>query len=244
MKNETIRIEDKSEVADFLRSIGTECRFVTVNTETEVGKMPKGKPTGRKIPSPKTGKPINEKTPNPYFGTVKVARRNGFVNANFTKAVEKRYAELTGTPIEDVSYEAGTTWYQHCQTEDGKPLCLCEHQQDPTRQYMQFFPLRNLGETVYIHPTIGKLSAEQIKDMYDNWVSEDQNPEWKPRVIVLDMDSIRKITFRKINLLNETFSRIASTMSKWKRTRVSTRRPPVVRDEAEVEAFHTGGRPE
>jgi len=239
MKNETIKISDKNELADFIKFIGTETRFITVNTETEID-MPKSKNTGRKILSPKTGKPINEKQANPYAGTIKIAKRNGFVNANFVTAVEKRFAELNGIPVKDFTYTPGKTWYQHCQTEDGKPLCLCEHQQDPSRKYLQIFPLRNLGETIYIHPTLGKLTANQIKDIYDNWVSEDENPEWKPRVIVLSFDSIRMITFRKINLLNETFSRIASTMTKWKKTRVSTRPAPTV--EVEAEAFHTEGR--
>lgn len=241
-ENKTIRIDNKAELIGFIRSIGNECRFVTVNTETEVS-MPKGKPTGRKVPSPKTGKPINEKTPNPYHGTIKVARRNGFVNANFVTAVEKRFAELSGIPQSDVTYTPGETWYIHCHAEDGSPLCLCEHKTEPERKYMQFFPLRNLGETTYIHPTLGKLTEAQVKDMYANWVPEDENPEWKPRVIVLDMDSIRMITFRKVNMLNDTFSRIAETMSKWKQTKVSTRPPRAVRTEAEIEAFHTGGRP-
>ncbi len=232
MKNETIRIEDRAELVGFLRTIGTECRFVTVITETEVI-MNKFKLTGRKVISPRSGKPINEKILNPYSGTIKVARRNGFVNANFVTAVEKRYAALNNLPVDEVTYTPGHTWYQHCHTEDGKPLCLCEHQEDTSRKYMQIFPLRNLGETEYIHPELGKLNKTQIRDMYNNWVTEDENPEWKPRCIVLAIDSIRMVTFRKVNLLNETFSRIADTMARWKKTRVSTRAPRVV--EAEVD---------
>lgn len=229
MKNQTVVIENKQELVGFLRTIGTECRFVTVDTETVVD-MPKGRNTGRKIPSPKTGKPINEKEPNPYHGTVKLARRNGFVNADFATAVEKRYAELHGLKPSDVDYTPGTTWYQHCQTADGKPLCLCEHQQDPNRKYMQFFPLRNLGETVYVHPELGKLNAEQIKDMYRNWVPVDTKAEFKPRVITLDMDSIRTVTFRKIRLCNDLATRLAGNLSQWKKTYVSTQ-PPVVEAE-------------
>ena len=229
MKNQTIKIEDKQELVGFLRAIGCECRFVTVDTETVVD-MPQGRKTGRKIPSSKTGKPIDEKTPNPYFGTVKIAKRNGFVNADFTTAVEKRYAEMHGLKPSDVDYTPGTTWYQHCQTEDGKPLCLCEHQKDPARKYMQFFPLRNLGETVYVHPTLGKLNAGQIEDMYQNWVPEDTKAEFKPRVITLDMDSIRTCTFRQIRILNDTATRLAGRLAQWKKTYVSTQ-PPVVEAE-------------
>jgi len=232
MKNITVKIEDKAELVGFLRTIGTACRFITVNTET-VLVQPQGKPTGRKIPSPKTGNPINEKVANPYFGTVKIARRNGFVNADFVTAVEKRYAELNEIPVEDVTYTPGKTWYQHCHDENEKPLCLCEHQKDPSRKYLQMFPLRNLGETTY-WLNGEQLTKDQVNDMYDNWVTEDENPEWKPRCIVLAIDSIRAITFRKVNLLNDTFSRIASTMAKYKQTRVSTR-PRMVAAEAAME---------
>jgi hypothetical protein len=233
MRNTTIKIEDKAELIGFLRSIGTECRFITVSTET-VMDMNMARNTGKKVKSPKTGKLINEKEPNPYYGTVKVARRNGFVNAEWVKMVEKRYAEATGIPVDEVTYTAGSTWYQHCQTEDDKPLCLCEHQKDASRKYLQMFPLRNLGETTYILNG-NQLTKEQVSDMYENWVPEDENPEWKPRCIVLAIDSIRMITFRKVNLLNETFSRIATTMAKYKQTRVSTRPAPMVVQEAAME---------
>lgn len=222
MKNTTIKIEDKAELIGFLRSIGTECRFICVTTETEV-KMNMARNTGRKVKSPKTGKLINEKEPNPYYGAIKVARRNGFVNADFVKMVEKRYAAVMGIPVDDVTYTPGGTWYQHCQDENNRPLCLCEHQEDTTRKYLQMFPLRNLGETTY-WLNGRQMTEDKIAKMYRFWITEDENPEWKPRCIVLAIDSIRSITFRKVHLLNETFSRIASTMAHWKATRVSTRR--------------------
>lgn len=222
MKNETIKIEDKAELVGFIRSIGTECRFTTVKTETAVD-MNKFRNTGRKVVSPKSGNLINEKEANPYFGTIKVATRNGFVNANFVKAVEKRYAEIMGVPVVEVEYTPGETHYIHCSTEDGKPLALCENKKDASRKYLQFFPLRNLGETTY-WLNGNRLTNDQVKDMYQNWVAEDENPEWKPRVIILLMDSIRWITFRRVRLLNDTFSRIANTMAKYKQTRISTRR--------------------
>ena len=213
----TVKIKNKNELIEFLKTIGTETRFITADTETVV-EMNKGRLTGRKVKSPKTGKDINEKEPNPYYGTVKVARRNGFVNANFVKAVEKRYAEMFGLDVKDVEYTPGETHYIHCSTDDGKPLCLCENKKDPNRKYMQFFPLRNLGETVYIHPTLGRLDKNQISDMYKNWVIEKEQEEWKPRVIVLAIDSIRSITFRQVKMLNDTASRIAGRLSKWKKT--------------------------
>jgi hypothetical protein len=232
MKNETIRITDKSQLADAIIAAGVECLFGVADTETPV-KMPESKPTGRKVASAKTGKPIREMAPNPYLGTMKIARRNFFINANFAKACEKRYAELNGLPKESVEYTPGETHYIHCQTTDGKPLALCHLKTDPTRQYLQVFPLRNLGETVYVSPSLGRLTKEQIKDMYKNWVTEQEQEEWKPRVIILKMDSIRTLSLRRVKILNDTVSRLAGRLARFKGLRVSTAEPlPVVAIEA------------
>lgn len=228
MKNETIRITDKSQLADAIIAAGVECMFGVADTETPV-EMRKFNLTGRKIISPVSGKPINEKVLNPYLGTMKIARRNFFVNANFVTACEKRYAELNGLDKKDVEYTPGTTHYIHVQTADGKSLALCHHKDDPQRQYLQVFPLRNLGETIYVHPTMGRLSKEQVEDIYDNWVTEQEREEWKPRVIILKMDSIRSLSLRRVKILNDTVSRLTGRLSKWKGTRVSTAAPlPVV----------------
>lgn len=207
-----VKIEDRAELIGFLRGIGTECRFVTLDTETVVRQR---------------------KTGNPYYGTVKIAKRNGLVGVDFVSACEKRYAELNGLDRKDVEYEPGKVWYIHCQTEDGKPLALCESKK-PTKKtgkiekYLQYFPLRNLGKTIYVHPTLGQLNQEQINDMYARFVYQDDREEWKPEVITLAIDSIRSITFRKIKMLNETASRLMGRLAAWKNVRVETRPAPVV----------------
>lgn len=228
MKNETIRITDVSQLADAIIAAGVECMFGVADTETPV-EMRKFNLTGRKIVSPKTGKPINEKVLNPYLGTMKIARRNFFVNANFVTACEKRYAELNGLDKNDVEYTPGNTHYVHAQTADGKPLALCYHKEDPRRQYLQVFPLRNLGETIYVHPTMGRLAAEQVNDIYNNWVAPEEREEWKPRVIILKMDSIRSLSLRRVKILNNTVSRLTGRLARFKGLRVSTTAPlPVV----------------
>lgn len=202
---ETIKIEDRAELIGFLRGIGTEARFITLDTETPV-KM--------------------RKTGNPYVGTMKIARRNGLVGIDFVKACERRYAKLHDLNAKDVQYEPGKVWYAHCMTEDNKPLALCQNKKDPTKKYLQYFPLRNLGTTIYVHPTLGQLSKEQVDDMYARFVPADDREEWKPVVITLGIDSIRSVTFRKIKLVNETASRLMGRLAAWKNTRVSTGKIP------------------
>jgi hypothetical protein len=207
MKNITVKIEDKAELIGFLKTIGTECRFITMDTETMVENMPK--------------------TNNPYWGTIKLCKRNGFVNADFVTAVEKRYAEMNGLSPADVTYTPGKVWYHHVMTDDNKPLCLCESN-NPNKKtgvvgkYLQFFPLRNLGETTYIHPTLGKLSTKQIKEMEDRFYANN-SPAWKPRVITLSIDSIRSISFRRIKMLNDTVSRLTGRLAKWNKVVVDTK---------------------
>lgn len=205
---QTIKIEDRAELVGFLRGIGTEARFITLDTETIV-KM--------------------RKTGNPYLGTVKIAKRNGLVGVDFVRACERRYAKQNNLPAADVEYTPGETWYVHCMTENGKPLPLCQNKKDQTKKYLQFFPLRNIGKTIYVHPTLGRLTDEQVADMYARFVPENEREEWKPVVITLGIDSIRSATFRKIKMLNETTTRLLGRLSRWKGIRVDTARPaPVV----------------
>jgi hypothetical protein len=221
MKNETIRITDKSQLANAIIAAGTECMFGVADTETPV-EMRKFNLTGRKIISPVSGKPINEKVLNPNLGTIKIARRNFFVNADFATACEKRYAEQNGLDKKDVEYTPGTTHYVHAQTTDGRPLALCHLKTDVNRQYLQVFCLPNIGETIYVHPTMGRLTREQVKDIYDNWVTPEEREEWKPRVIILKLDSIRSLTLRRVKILHDTVSRLTGRLNRFKGLRVST----------------------
>lgn len=189
--NTAVEISHKLELVGFLRSIGNECRWISLRTETEVKMVKKHRVTGRL---------------NPYLGTIKVARRNGLVNVNFVRAVE-RNMEKAG--IEGAEYEPGSTWYVHEQTTDGKAIALCVHKKDNRKFYLQYFPIRNLG-TEYVLNGV-TLTPEQVAEMKEYLNATDRD-EFKPCVITLMMDSIRSITFRKVELLNNTFSRLVSQL--------------------------------
>ena len=175
------------EMVGFIRSIGTECRFVSMVTETEV-KM--------------------RKTGNPFVGAVKRSRRNGLVNINFVTAVEKRLKELTGKATE---YVAGSTWYEHTMTEDGRPLPLCVHKKDNRKFYIQYFPHRTLGRNEYF--LNGRRLTETEVSQMKTFITPDNRAEHKPAVITLAMDSIRELRARKVAMLNDTVSKIASHLS-------------------------------
>ena len=89
-------------VVEFLKTNGTQCRFISLVSETK----PKLRPAC------------------PFSGVVKVSRKRGIVNANFNTTVRRRIAQKLGVKLAEVEYENGEVWYRHVTTADGKPLPL------------------------------------------------------------------------------------------------------------------------
>jgi hypothetical protein len=185
MKRTKITITDQAELAGFIRSIGVECRFVTMDTETEV-KMNK------------RGNPFHDEA-NPV---VKRQTRNGLVNVNYVNKVRRNLAELNGTPYSETEYTPGKTWYVHCQTTDGKPLALCEHSKTGEK-YLQYFPMRTLGETTW-HWKGRQLTPAEVKKVYS--FVPDREESFKPRVNVFKMKSIKRLSCRNVDIRHETVS--------------------------------------
>lgn len=178
----TIKISSPLELVGFLRSLGTTSTFISMRTETVVEMR---------------------KTKNPYVGTVKVQKRNGLINVNFVRSVE-RNMEKAG--IENPEYVAGKTWYVHESTEEGKPLPLCIHKKDKNKFYLQYYPHKTIGETTYW--LNGKqLTKEQVSEM-QKFVIEDKKDTFKPIVLTFSIDSIRELKARQITILNHTISRL------------------------------------
>lgn len=199
IKNNTVRVTN-AELAGFIKSIGTECQFISMDTETEV-KM--------------------RKTGNPFLGAVKRSKRNGLVNVNFVASVERKVSELTGVPVKDITYTPGKTHYHHLSTEDGRPLALCESNK-PVKAtgkmelYLQYYPHRNLGTTTYWLKGV-QLSKEQVKQMY-TFVPETDRAEYKPAVLTFKLASIRSLRARRVNLLNATASKIADRLAAFRKS--------------------------
>jgi hypothetical protein len=172
-ENTTFTLTDYNNLPSFLRILGTGCRFVTMETETEV-KM--------------------NKTGNPYLGTVKVCRRNGLVNVNFVDRVIRRMKE---SGIEKPDYVGGKTHYVHENDTTGNPLPLCQSKKDNSVKYLQFYPHRT-WDTRYV--LNGKeLTKDEVTQM-KSFIPEKDWGEYKQPVIVLKMSSIKRISFRKINV--------------------------------------------
>jgi len=165
-----VQITDPAEMAGFIKSNGTQCRFVSIVTDTPVVKIRKG---------------------NPFPGLRKVSRKNGIVNANYCNSVRNRIAEKLGVKLSEVEYEAGEVWYQHLTTADGKPLPLVQHKDESKRQgklYLQYFPHK--AKSVYVAANGDTVADELVKP----WLyKESERPDYKPTVIAVELGNIKEI---------------------------------------------------
>ena len=111
-----------NEIVGFMKQNGTNCRLVSLVTETQ----PKLKPGC------------------PFSGVVKVSRKRGIVNANFNTTVRRRIAKHLGVKLAEVEYTDGEVWYKHLTTAEGQmlPLVVNKKVQSPseaTEHYLQYF---------------------------------------------------------------------------------------------------------
>lgn len=157
------------------RNAGTQCRFVSMVTET----------------------PVKIKKSCPHKNVIKLSKRNGLINANFVKSVERKMAAKLGMKPSDVKYEAGSTWYEHETTSDGKPSCVCQHKKDTNKKYLQYFPHKSLW-TKYVDGNGNEIPFSELKEHF----YAQKKSEFKPLVITLGMDSIRSLRHRKITVSN------------------------------------------
>jgi hypothetical protein len=166
MNKNIVKISHHLEMVGFIKTNGTQCRFVSMVSETE--------------PKLRAG--------CPYKGVVKVSRKNGLINRNYNKAVEKLVAAKLGVSPSDVEYEAGETWYRHEMTSDGKALPLCVHKtKNDGKFYLQYFPMSSKHK--YRLP-YGDIISESV---LEPWFYARKESEFKPVVICVGMENIKEL---------------------------------------------------
>lgn len=158
---------------EYLRTLGTACRFISMETEVEVD---------------------CRKTNNPFVGATKRSRRNGLVNINYLDGIIRRMKEAG---IQEPTYIPGKIWYIHEHDVNGNALALCQSKKDNTKKYLQYFPFRSYNNTYY-HNGI-QLTDKEV-DVLKTFINKPASVKpFKRSVITFSMDSILKITFRNIN---------------------------------------------
>jgi hypothetical protein len=160
-----------NEVVGFLKQNGTNCRYVSLVTETQ----PKMKPGC------------------PFSGVVKVSRKRGIVNLNYNTAVRRRLAKHLGVKLKEVEYTDGEVWYRHLTTADGQmlPLVVNKNVQTPseaTEHYLQFFTSHSKHS--YRLPNGNAVTAEELKPWF---APQAERPHFKPAVISVKVSNIKKM---------------------------------------------------
>ncbi len=170
MSNKTIvKIQSQLEMLGFLKSNGTQCRFVTIVTKTEVK---------------------NIKAGCPYKGVIKTSRKQGMINVNYNSAVRSRIADILDVPKAEVEYTNGKSAYQHLLTVDGKalPVLVKASAPDDGVFYLQYFPTKGKTESVFQMPDGTIIDEEKIKPYY-----YEKTATYKPNVIAPKLSNIHEI---------------------------------------------------
>jgi hypothetical protein len=168
MNKTIVTITDPLEMAGFIKSNGTQCRFVSIVTNTPV---------------------VNLKPNSPFQGVRKVSRKMGIINANYNNSVRTRIAKSLGVKLSaEVKYKNGKVWYQHLKTVDGKSLPLVENKHTKnSKLYLQYFPHK--ATSAYVMPD-GSIVMEQE---LSPWLTETSRSSYKPPVISVELRNIKEI---------------------------------------------------
>lgn len=155
------------EMVGFLKTNGTQCRFVSLVCDTPVTKLRKG---------------------CPFVGVRKVARKMGLINANYNTSVRRRIAEKLGVELSEVEYENGEVWYKHLLASDGKPLPLVVNKTtEDGKHYVQYFPHKSTHK--YVLPNGDEVTEAQLAPYF---YKQSERPDFKPCVISLDLANVRQ----------------------------------------------------
>lgn len=169
MKDKTIvEIQSHLEMVGFIKSNGTECRFVSMVSET--------------VPKLRAG--------CPFKGVKKVSRKNGLINANYNTSVRNRIATQLGVAVKDVEYTNGEVWYQHLQTVDNRalPLVVNKNTPDNGKFYLQYYPRHS--ENVYVMPNGDTVPESQLEPWF---YKRSERDNYKPVVIAIEVSNIKRL---------------------------------------------------
>lgn len=190
----TIKFNSQAEMVGYLKTIGTTAMFISLHSVT-------------KFKLNKFGIVNGVKQKNPYHDKIrKVSKRNGLLNVNYHKSWTKRLAKKTGMTFAEADKEtvAGTTWYTHVFSEEGKALPLCVHKNDNTKFYLQYFPLKS--QSVLVDENDQPIDKSLLKP----YLPAEKEESDKPAVCVFGMDSIKVMKCRKLKVKTETVSDLNS----------------------------------
>ena len=177
-KSNVVKMSDSLEMLGFLKTNGTQCRFVAITTKTPVVKIKVGNPWG-----------ASAKSKN---GLYKCSHKIGVINANYCNSVARRIAAKLGVKENEVEYTPGETWYHHLMTADNKALPVVEHKDETKRgsYYLQYFPQTDKSINTYVNEAGEPVNADEVKP----WLyAESARPDFKPCVIAVNLTNVHRL---------------------------------------------------
>ena len=183
-----VTIQNPAEMAGFIKTNGTACRFVCILTKTPVVDIRAKNPWG-----------AGRKT---RTGLFKVSRKVGIVNVNYVASVARRIAEKLGVAEGTVEYKAGDVWYEHLKTVEGKNLPLVQHK-DPEKRtglYLQYYPHKSSHK--YMTDGGEVVSEETVAP----WLyAKKERPDFKPAVISVALSNVKELRASGVIMQAEEF---------------------------------------
>ena len=157
------------EIVGFVKSNGTQCRFVSILTETKVTNIRKG---------------------CPYDGVLKISKKRGLVNIDYVESVRRKFAASIDEPLKNIEYAAGETWYKHLTTNDGNSLPIVVNKKTPDNGefYLQYFPTSS--KSVYKMPNGEPVTEEALAPYF----YKSTKVEYKPIVISVNVKNIKRLS--------------------------------------------------
>ena len=163
-----------SEIVGFLKTIGLQSMFLSMETATTV-KLNKYDRTP-------------DKHPCPWAKVTKLATRLGWLNIDYKKAIERRISKATGIPAKEINYELGEVWFKHLLTEDGQKTPVVVNKTKEDGKFYIFYFHRKTTEARYVSENGEPVMWEQMKP----WMPPPRkdNP-FKPQVRDILLNNVR-----------------------------------------------------
>ena len=186
-KKTIVEIQSHLEMVGFIKSNGTQCRFVSMISETLV---------------------TNIRAACPFKGVIKTSKKMGLVNKDYVASVERRIAERLGVPASAVDYVPGEVWYKHLTTTDGKALPLVVNKtKDDGEYYLQYFPTES--KSVYRMPN----GEPVLESDLEPWFYKREKADFKPIVISVKVSNIKRLAASGVIMQVEDLAEAESALA-------------------------------
>ena len=147
------------------KEIGTQSRFINVEAVTEVVKIKKN---------------------NPFGKVFKRAVVNGWVNFDYSKAVEKNVAKKLGIDASEVEYTSGESWHVPMLNDAGKATPVHVNKAKADGKFYLFYRLNKTNESEYFNEAGQVLSYDEVKP----YLYASKPSEFKPKVNCLTLNNV------------------------------------------------------